>query len=144
MALDLILRWGHILPAIILGGGLVMLGLLWLPAITRRGDDLEKAFEIWSPAWSRVVGACTLLLLGTGIVNFLRKIREPSIDGSYHMIFGIKFLLGLALFFLAAILAGRTGLARRMRAKGKFWFPVAALLALVLAVIGGWMRYMTM
>jgi hypothetical protein len=144
MVLDLLLRWGHILPAIILGGGLVMLGFAWVPAIQRRGEDLEQAIRVWSPAWPRIVAGCTLLLLVTGLVNFLRKIREPSIDSSYHMIFGIKFLLGLVLFFLAAVLTGRTGLAQRMRAKGRLWFPLAAILALVLALIGGWMRAMTM
>lgn len=144
MALDLILRWGHILPAMILAGGLIMLGMVWLPGVRRRGEDLETAISIWIPGWPRIVGGCTFFLLVTGVLNFLRKIQQPGIESNYHMVFGVKFLLGMALFFLAAILVGRTSLAKKLRLKGSFWFPVAAWLGIVIVLIGGYMRAISM
>ena len=91
---------------------------------------------------SRIVAVCTLLLLVTGIVNFVRNVQTYSIDSTYHLLVGVKLLVGLVVFFLAAILAGKTGLAKRMRQKSGTWLPVAAVLAIALAMIGGLMRQM--
>ena len=140
MMLDLLLRWGHILPAIVMAGGLFFLGCVWLPAVRRRGVDIEVAAADINPGWSRIVAACTLLLLVTGIVNFVRNVQTYSIDSKYHMLLGIKLLLGLALFFLAAILAGKTGLAKTMRQNSGTWLPLAVVLAIALAMMGGLMR----
>jgi hypothetical protein len=57
------------------------------------------------------------------------------------MVVGIKFLLALPIFFIAALLAGRTELARRLQAQGRFWMNVNLTLALVIVLIGGVLKF---
>lgn len=139
MEIDLVLRWGHILGAMILTGGLFFQALVWWPAI-RGGGDAERAVAPFRGKWAMWVGICTLLLLGTGLTNSVRNIQRYQLDTSYHMWVGVKLLVGLGVFFLAAILAGRTSLATRIRTKFGSWLGVATLACLFLAMAGGYMR----
>jgi hypothetical protein len=56
------------------------------------------------------------------------------------MLAGIKILLSLALFVLAALLAGRTPLAERLREKFYFWLTTAVLIGVAIVILGGVLR----
>jgi putative copper export protein len=82
----------------------------------------------------------SLFLLVSGLVNYISWNRTYELPGSYHALFGVKFLLGLAVMFFAAILAGRTSLADRMRQNASLWLNVALALSLAILIVGALMR----
>ena len=60
----------------------------------------------------------------------------------YQMLFGIKVLLALAIFFLASVLVGRSALGARFRERAKLWVTVNLLLGVLVVCIAGRMRAM--
>jgi type II secretory pathway component PulL len=56
------------------------------------------------------------------------------------MLFGIKFLLGLLVMFLAALLAGKTSVAEKFRTNMGRWLNVAWFAALAIVVIAALLR----
>jgi uncharacterized membrane protein len=147
----LLLRWAHILAAIIAMGGLVFARFGLLPAIAdldqpsrdRIHDAIRRRWLPW------VIGAITVLL-ASGLANFLLFNARVKAEGwggggwmretSYHALFGAKFLLAMVVFYFASALVGRgegTAWVRRDRAK---WLSVTIGLALAVVLISGWMR----
>jgi hypothetical protein len=134
----IVLRVLHIISTIILVGGLFYLKVILLPA---GADPYAGSRHVWA----RWVAVASLFLLVSGLMNFMNIIRMAKADGTplpsaYHMLFGIKFLFGLAVMFLAAILAGKTALADRFREKMGLWINVAWSLSLAIVIIGAILR----
>ena len=147
----LLLRWAHILAAIVAMGGLVFARFGLVPALVDLDEQTrdrihESIRRRWLP-W--VIGAITVLL-ASGLANFLlfnaRVKAEGWNDGlwmrqtSYHALFGAKFLLAMVVFYFASALVGRgegTAWVRRDRAK---WLTVTLGLALAVVLVSGWMR----
>lgn len=147
----LVLRWAHVLAAIVAMGGLVFARFALLPALSeldaatrdRLHDRIRRAWLPW------VIGAITVLL-ATGLVNFLLFNARVKAEGwaggewmrqtSYHALFGAKFLLALVVFYFASALVGRgtgTSWVRNDRAK---WLSVTIGLTLAVVLLSGWMR----
>ena len=140
----LLLRWAHILAAIVAMGGLVFARFGLVPALaeidTATRDKIHEAIRRrWLP-W--VIGAITVLL-ASGLANFLLfngRVKAEGWSGgfwmrqtSYHALFGAKFLLAMVAFYFASALVGRgqgTQWVRNDRAK---WLSVT--LGLLLAVV---------
>ena len=116
----------HILSSIILLGGIFYLLAVVAPRVVASGGraDADAWFNGNRAAWAKWVGITTALLLVTGLFNFVMIVKANQIAVSYHMLGGIKILVGLVIFFFAAILAGKTALADRFREKMKFWLTV--------------------
>jgi len=150
--ITLVLRWAHVLAAIVAMGGLVFARYGLVPAlseidVTTRDRIHESIRRRWLP-W--VIGAITVLL-ASGLANFLlfnaRVKADPEFwgatwmrDSSYHALFGAKFLLALVVFYFASGLVGRgegTQWIRNDRAK---WLSVTLVLALAIVLLSGWMR----
>ena len=147
----LLLRWAHILAAIVAMGALVFARFGLLPALgdfdTATRDRLHDSIRRrWLP-W--VIGAITVLL-ASGLANFLlfngRVKAEGWADGgwmrqtSYHALFGAKFLLAMVAFYFASGLVGRgagTQWVRNDRAK---WLSVTLGIMLAVVLLSGWMR----
>jgi len=147
----LLLRWAHILAAIVAMGGLFFARFALVPALSEidasTRDRIHDAIRRrWLP-W--VIGAITVLL-ASGLVNFLlfngRVKAEGWADGqwmrqtSYHALFGAKFLLAMVAFYFASGLVGRgegTQWIRNDRAK---WLSVTLGLTLAVVLLSGWMR----
>ncbi len=137
----LISRVLHILGALILGGGIFFLRSVLAPT----GD--EQWLTDRRGTWARWVGIATFVLIATGFYNFLIINGEAKIEGgklpsTYHVLFGIKFLLGLVVMFLAAILAGKTPLAAKFRGKSQLWLNVAWFGVMAIIVVAGILRTM--
>jgi uncharacterized membrane protein len=132
----------HILGAIILVGGLFYLRAVLAPvAAPTEAADADRLFGGRRAAWSMWVGIATLLLLVTGLWNYLQMIRmHEKLAPSYHMLAGIKILAGLALFFFAALLAGRSAAAQTLRQKFRFWLTTCLILGILTVVLGSVLR----
>jgi hypothetical protein len=56
------------------------------------------------------------------------------------MVFGLKFLAALVLFFLAALIAGRSVAAETVRQKMRFWLGVCLALGILTIALGSLLR----
>ena len=136
---QLLSRVLHILGAIILVGGLFYIRTVLSPA------GVEACFAGRRAVWAKWVGIATFLLLGTGIYNFLvinnlAKADGGKLEPTYHMLFGIKFLLGLVVMFIAAILSGKTSLAEKFRANLGLWLNLAWFAVVAIVVLAAMLR----
>src|SRR5262245_60985549 len=97
----------HILGAMILVGGTFYLRAVLMPHPNGAGqgadaDPSDGYFGGRRAKWAMWVGIATLLLLATGFWNYIRFNRTFDLHKSYHMVMGMKMLLGIALMFIAA------------------------------------------
>ena len=142
---NLILRYTHILGAITMMGGTLFMRLALLP--TLQGIDAEKRAEVHQGVrsrWAMVVGIATGMLLISGIANLGLASRYTfNVPGglSYSMLGGIKLILALPIFLLAALLMGKTNLAKKVQANAATVMNINLLLALILVFIGGWLKF---
>ena len=139
--LGLLFRWLHILAAITAVGGTIFSRAALLPAAAELADDQRaKLMENIRRRWSKFVMAAILFLLVSGFYNFFMMMKLYKLPWPYQMLFGIKFLLALAIFFIASLLAGRSKAAQSFRQKAKFWLSVNIVLAVILVCISGVLR----
>ena len=132
-------RMIHILCAIILGGGLFYLRSVLSPA------GVEACYADRRSVWARWVAAASFLLIVSGLFNYMTIIQDykatgDKLDKSYHMLLGLKMLLGLLVMFIAAILAGKTAAAERFRANMGRWLNIAWTSVIAIVVIGALLR----
>jgi uncharacterized membrane protein len=138
---SVLFRWLHILPAIVAVGGTIFMWAALHPALGELPDSQRKALqEAVRARWSKWVMGAILLLLVSGFYNFFALTNRYQLPKVYHMLFGIKFLLALAIFTLASFLTGRTAVAQRMRANARPWLTLNVALAVLLVCISGVMR----
>ena len=143
----LILRYMHILGAIALMGGTIFMRFALRPVVVQLPPETKAAIhEQVRSRWSKFVMLASALLLISGITNLALASRfdfEPVLgrDKGYHMMVGIKFLLALPIFFIAALLSGRTGAAKRMQQNAEFWMNLNLTLALVMVLMGGYLKF---
>jgi hypothetical protein len=145
--LFLILRYMHILGAIALMGGTIFMRFALRPVVVGMPTEARAAFhEQVRSRWSKVVMLATLLILVSGLTNLAlagQNVYKPvlGMEKGYHMLVGIKFLLALPIFFIAAALMGRSNLGKRMQANAEFWMNLNLALALVMVLMGGYLRF---
>lgn len=143
MVVELILRWVHILSAITLMGGALFMRFTLLPAVASLDEATQtQLHNAVRQRWARIVATCSGLLLISGLVNAVSVIKQYELDPVYHMLVMVKLLLALAVFFLSAVLSGRSGLAERMRQQRTRWLNITLLLALILVCVAGYMKMM--
>jgi uncharacterized membrane protein len=135
-------RIGHILGAIILVGGLFYIRNIISPVSAPPGTSpVDQFFGGPRGKWAKWVGIATALLLITGLFNYVMVIKQHErMASSYHMIAGMKMLLALVVFLFAALLAGRTSTADRIRQNWRTWLSVCLLLSIVTVLFGSWLR----
>jgi len=148
----LVLRWAHILAAIVALGGLLFARFAVVPAADELGKDTADRLHAgirrrWLP-W--VIGAITLLL-ASGLANYILMIKRikaaPELWGGdwmrqtgYHGLFGAKFLVAMIVFYFASGLVGRGASTQWIRDNRKQWLSVTVGLAVGVVLISGWMR----
>ena len=141
--LPLVMRWIHILSAIVTLGGSIFVRFVLMPSAQQVLDDKAHAQlrEAVTKRWMKFVHTCILLFLVSGFYNYI-AIQAPAHHGQaiYHMLFGIKFLLALAVFALAIALTSLKPWSGKLRANSKFWLGLLVALAIVVVGISGYMR----
>jgi uncharacterized membrane protein len=141
---QLLSRWLHITAAVAAGGGAIFMKLALHPATeTLPGDTRAELREAVRSRWAKVVHTAIAVLLLTGLFNFITILKQYDVPkGIYHGIFGVKFLLAMAIFFLGSVLVGRGELAKKLRAAAGKWLTVLVVLLLGLLLASSTLRMM--
>ena len=136
-----VFRWLHILAAITAVGGTIFARFVVLPSdVVLSETDRAKLHAAMRARWSKIVAASVAFLLISGLVNIglIEALTTAPKDYAwYRPLFGIKFILALAIFALASLLSGKTAAAEKLRRNAKFWMNVNILLAVTLVCISG-------
>ena len=144
--LDWLSRFAHVATAITLVGGSLFMVAVLHPALGGIAGDptLKEIMQNVRTAvigrWKRFVHAGVAVFLLSGIYNYARAVPRHRGESSYHAIMGIKMLLALGVFFLAAALVGRSASLQRIRDNRVFWSAVMLLLAFAIVAMSGWLR----
>lgn len=142
LILPLVMRWLHILSAVVVAGGTLFLVLVVQPGIKRHApEEARAALEGFIlTRWKMVFHPLILVFLITGFYNYLfvtRFLHEGQ--GVYHALFGVKFLLALVVFVLGIAATSKMAWSERLRTGRGLWaLLVASLVAVVL--VGGVMK----
>jgi phosphatidylglycerophosphate synthase len=136
---QLLLRWLHILPAVIAGGATIYSAVALVPTFGALSDEARAILrERVASRWRPVVSICIALLLGSGLTNFL-MFQSKLHHGQplYQGLFGVKFLAAMTVFFISSALVGRSAALQPMRDRMGFWIRVNAALVVLIVVISG-------
>ena len=137
-AVDVISRIVHVGTAICLAGGSVYTLFVLLPAL-RAIDDVARQNMLAGVGryWKRFVHGGTAFLLLTGFYNYFVQMKLHKGDGLYHALIGIKMLLAFAVFFLAAVLVGKSPRFQSMRDnRARYLGLVVLMIAIIVAISG--------
>lgn len=137
-------RWMHLLAAITAVGGTFFMRWALVPTVAELPADEQKVVHAGIRArWAIPVHASIAFLLLSGFYTFIfRSLRLHEGDGLYHGLFGTKFLLALAIFFIASMLVGRSPAAERFRVRRRMWLTVNVWLAIAVVCISGVLRFL--
>jgi uncharacterized membrane protein len=137
----LVSRILHITGAIILVGGIFYLRFIISPTSAPPGiAPVDQFFGGRRAVWAKWVGIATALTLITGLWNYIQIAKLNDLAKSYHMVAGIKMLTAIAVYLLAALLAGRTSAADALRQKWRFWLNICLALGLATVILGSVLR----
>ncbi len=144
----LVLRYMHILGAIIMMGGAIYIRFILMDASQfLPGDQRAELLSAAKRKWSRWVMLGTALLLLSGLTNMGLASRQEfsglATSAQYNMLLGIKLILALPIFFVAALLSGKSALAQKIEQKSTFWLNVCLVLALIMVLMGGYLRFVS-
>ena len=146
--LMLVLRYMHILGAIALMGGTIFMRFALAPTVAGLDEKTRQSIhEQVRSRWSKFVMLSAALLLVSGIVNMAIIPMYYEISGvvknnaQYGMITGIKLLLALPIFLFASFLAGRSPTAKKFQAQAPLWMNINLTLALLMVLIGGYLKF---
>ena len=138
-----VLRWLHIVPAVAAGGATLFALIALLPALDGMPEPSRRELrEKVAAKWRVPFIVCTTLLLLSGLANFI-LFQAPAHRGQpvYHALFGVKFLLSLALFALAIVLTSTRNWSARWRESRGAWLALT-LITLAVVLLGGVMKVM--
>ena len=149
----LALRWLHIVAAMTLVGGTIFLRFALVPSVSVLPDgERESLHAQVRRRWTMLIMASITFLLISGFVNFFLFLHSanPEIPawsewrksyfGLYNMIWGIKFLIAMVIFFIASALAGRGKATQKLRDNPQRWLTINLILALIVVALSGVLR----
>ena len=137
--LGLLFRWLHIIPMAVLVGGTIFMRLALVPA-SNETDGAAEFREAIRRRWAKWVGISVLFLLVSGLYNAVTKIMAFDLPSTYHMLVMVKLALGFIVFFIAALLSGRSEKAQRIREQELKWLNILCVTMLVLILVAGYMK----
>lgn len=142
LLLELIIRWAHILPAIILVGGSLYMVFALHPAMQATDfSEKEQLKAAIRARWAKVVMICAGVVLLSGIASLVLQATTYDFPQKYyHPVAGMKFLLALVILYIASLLTGRSKNAEKFREKEAFWLKLNAALAVILVLMAGTLR----
>ncbi len=142
LILPLVMRWIHLLCAVMVVGSILFYRLAVVPAAKQSFDgEMPENFKFnLMKKWKLYLHTSIILFLMSGMYYYLKVGRHMVPDDSkYHMLFGIKFLLALATFALYIILTSTMRWSEGLRDKAILWRLLIVLITAIV-LIGGVMR----
>jgi uncharacterized membrane protein len=144
MMLPLIMRWIHIVCAVVVVGSIFFYRMVVLPASKHAFEEgMPEAFKTaLMKKWKLLLHPPIILFLVSGMYYYLAVTRFMH-DGQslYHALFGVKFLLALVVFALYITLTSTMKWSESVRDKKVLWV-LLILLMTGIVMIGGVMRTM--
>lgn len=140
--LPLVMRWLHILSAIVSVGGVFFIFFVLRPVANAvlQPEVHAELRNALTRRWQKFVHAAILLFLISGFYNYLAVTRFQHVDQPvYHMVFGLKFLLALVVFGLAVALTSLKEWSAKMRSN-PVWLGILVLLAILVVLMSGYLR----
>ncbi|MDZ4819088.1 MAG: hypothetical protein SGJ20_08965 [Planctomycetota bacterium] len=150
--LSWVLRFLHIVAAITAVGGSIFIRFALLPSTeTLDATQRQTLNDQVRRRWSRLIQLSILFLLVSGVINFWSFYQttkhtpgwaewRTQYNSLYQTMFGMKFMLALAIFALASILSGKSAGTQKFRDQPRFWLNLNLGLALAVVAISGIMR----
>ena len=103
--MDVLSRWLHITAAAVAVGGLIYARFVLMPAMESLAAEQRAALAAQIAKRLRpIASAAIVLVVVSGVYNLIR-VLEQGVTSSYHMAFGIKFLIAghvLAMLYVAS------------------------------------------
>ena len=142
MLVELVLRWIHILSAIILVGGTFFMRFSLSPTLQAQDEGTRNSLlGLWRPPWARWVMLTSGLLLVSGLVNAVRIIKAYQFpDAPYHALVALKLVLAFVIFWIIAVLARRSATAEKFRTQLTKWLTINVVLATITVLVAGYMK----
>ena len=141
-AVELIMRWIHILSAVTAVGGTIFIMLVLQPAISKGipKSDQEAFRTLIMKRWKLIVHSLIVFFLFSGFYNYI-VITSGRHEGQslYHALFGVKFLLALVFFFFVIVGTSTMKWSARFR-ENKAVSALMLIAALALVLLGGFMK----
>ncbi len=141
LTVDVISRIVHVGAVIALVGGSAFTLLILMPSARELTDESHnKLAAAVQSRWKRFVHIGVLLILVSGIYNYVQAIPNHKGDGLYHALIGTKFLIAMVVFFIAAALVGRSAKLEPIRQAKAKWLTILLLLAATIITISGFVK----
>jgi uncharacterized membrane protein len=142
--IDVISRWLHVATAIVLLGGAVFQWLVLRPSARQLSEsEHDRLRELVLRRWRIIVMAGIVLLIATGLYNYLGAARPVWEKWKgYHPLMSVKILLAVPVFFLASALAGRSAAFAGIRKQVGIWLPILLLLGAGIVAISSYLKVM--
>jgi putative copper export protein len=110
-----------------------------IPAVDESSASAELRESI-RKRWSTLIMLSVTLLLVSGLYNAAMKAIGFELSMVYNVLLLLKIVLGLAIFYLAAVLAGRSQNAQKFRQRETYWLNILCALMIAVVMIAGYMK----
>lgn len=138
---QVIFRWMHIIPVIILLGSTIFLWIAVSPAVKGASGEAPQWLTAMRRRWGMVPRICIVLILVSGLTNFMKyRMPQEDLPSVYQAFFGIKVLLALGVFFLAEALNGNGAAFAPLRQNLGRWVGVTAAMGIAIVLLSGVLR----
>jgi len=140
--LNVIVRWMHIVGAVIAVGGAIFAAFVLLPAVHPIPQEARPSFlEAIRKGYARLVMIAVTLLVLSGFFNYIRnEMPAHKGQGAYHALMSVKILFAFIVFFLASALTGRSPAFEKFRQRRKRYLTLNILLAFTILALGAVLR----
>jgi uncharacterized membrane protein len=139
---QVIFRWLHIIPVIVLLGSTFFLWIAVSPALQGAGGQPPEWLAAFRKRWSMIPRICIVLILVSGLYNFIMyRMGQEDLPSAYHALFGTKVLLALGVFFLAEALNGKSAAFAPLRNNLRKWAGVTAIVGILIVMLSGILRF---
>lgn len=142
LVLPLIMRWIHILCAVTVAGSILFYYLIYSKAATAvlSEEDAEKLRWTIMKKWKLFLHPPIILFLISGFYTYATiGAANHQEQPLYHALFGVKFLLAIAVFALFIILTSTMNWSAGLRKKNGLW-TLLTLLIITVIMLGGVLR----
>jgi putative copper export protein len=143
----LLSRGLHLVFAAIAVGGVAMTRFALAPAAKEvSGTEVAKYRDAVRRRWMKWVMAAIGFLLFSGIMNFVvvhgsfKGVGDGEMPKWYHAVFGTKFLLAMAVFYISSLLVGKSESAQRARQNEMRWLTINFVLMVAIICLAGVLR----